>query len=106
MNPQLLQNWRRDSREMAALYGHVGEFVEGQEEWPLYVERLEHYLAANSVTDDEKKHTVFLSVAGPKAYKLLSSLVVPAKPGEKTYAQLVATMTQHHSPPPLEIVQR
>ena len=27
-------------------------------------------------------------------------------PGEKTFMDLVAVMTQHHSPPPLEIVQR
>ena len=47
-----------------------------------------------------------LSVIGPKAYKLLGSLIAPAKPGEKTYEELVKVMTQHHNPPPSEIVQR
>ena len=39
---------------------------------------------------------------GPKAYKLLGSLIV----GDKTYEELVKVMTQHHNPPPSEIVQR
>ena len=44
--------------------------------------------------------------SGPKAYKLLGSLIALAKPGEKTYEELVEVMTQHHNPPPSEIVQR
>lgn len=49
--------------EMAALYGHTGEFFGGQEQWSFYVE---HYLAANSVMDG--KHAIFLFVIGPRAY--------------------------------------
>ena len=49
---------------------------------------------------------MFLSVIGPKAYKLLGSLIAPAKPGEKTYKELVKVMMQHHNPPPSEIIQR
>ena len=33
-------------RSMAALYGHIGEFVETQEEWRQYAERIQHYFAA------------------------------------------------------------
>ena len=42
-------------RSMAALYGHIGEFVETQEEWRQYAERIQHYFAANGVTDAERK---------------------------------------------------
>ena len=96
----------RDSRTMAVQFGHVGEFEEGCEEWTQYAERLGHFLTANGITDGEKKQAVFLSVIGPKAYKLLGSLIAPAKPGEKTYKELVEVMTQHHNPPPSEIIQR
>ena len=41
---------------------------------------------------------------GPKSYKLLSSLVAPSKPGEKTYGELVKKVEKHHCPPPSEIV--
>ena len=60
----------------------------------------------NGITDGEKKRAVFLSVIGPKACKLFGSLIAPAKPGEKTYRELVEVMTQHHNPSPSEIVQR
>ena len=67
---------------------------------------VETFLAANGITDAERKRDIFLAVIGPNAYKLLSSLVAPEKPGEKTFTDLVDVMTQHHSPPPSEIVQR
>ena len=60
----------------------------------------------NGVTDAERKRAIFLSVIGPRTYKLLSSLVAPSKPGEKTYDELVVALTEHHSPAPSEIVQR
>ena len=49
---------------------------------------------------------MFLSVIGPKAYKLISSLVAPSKSGDKPYEELVKKMEDHHCPAPLEIVQR
>ena len=66
-----------------ATFEQVGAFIEGQEEWKQYVERLEQYLIANGVEDAGKKRAVFLSTIGPQAYKLLSSLVAPAAPSEK-----------------------
>ena len=63
-------------------------------------------MAANGITDAERKKSVFLSVIGPKTYKLLASLVAPAKPGDKTYGELVELLSDHHNPPPSEIVQR
>ena len=66
-----------------------------------------NYFAANGVTDAERKHAIFLSVIGPRTYKLLSSLVATSKPGEcETYDELVVALTEHHSPAPSEMVQR
>ena len=59
---------------------------------------------ANGITDGDKKQAVFLSVIFPKAYKFLGNLIAPAKPGKKWYKELVEVMTQHHNPPPSEIV--
>ena len=84
-------------------FGQVGAFKEGQEEWKQYVKWLEQYLIANSVEDAGKN---MLSTIGPQAYKLLSSLVASAAPSKKDYRQLVQAMTDHHSPPPSEILQR
>ena len=58
------------------------------------------FFLANGIDDAEKKRAVLLSVIGPVTYKLLRSLLVPAKPGEKTYSELVAALSAHYSPPP------
>ena len=81
------------------------EALGSMEEWSQYAEHLDHFLSANGIAD-EKKKDVFLAVIGPQIYKLLKSLVVPAKPGEKEYNQLVQVLTQHFDPAPSEIVRR
>ena len=91
---------------MAALIGKIEEFREGKEEWLQYIERLEHYFVANDVTTAARKQAVLLTVIGPDAYKLLRNLVAPAKPGDKSYDELVRCMNEHHNPVPSEIVQR
>ena len=63
-------------------------------------------MSANGITEAERKRDVFLSVIGPKEYRLrCMSLIVPTKPGEKSYAQLVEVLTDHNNPVPSEIVQ-
>ena len=94
---------------MAALLGKIDYFDADQEEWPQYVERLEQFFEANDITGDAaavKRRSTFLSVIGPTPYKLLRSLIAPAKTTEKTFEELVAVLTSHYSPPPSEIMQR
>ena len=80
--------------------------MEGQEEWPQYAERVEHFFKANGIDGDEKKQASFLSIIGPQVYKLLANLVAPKKPGEKEYAELVEELKKHYDPQPSEIMQR
>ena len=49
---------------------------------------------------------MLLSVIGPNTYKVLKSLVLPGKPGEKEFNTLVQTMGKHYNPAPSEIMQR
>ena len=58
--------------------------------------RLEHYFATNGVVKAERKLSIFLTVIGPSTYKLLQSLVLPHKLGEKTLEELTlsSTLTQ------------
>ena len=89
---------------MVSFIGHNGEFGEGREEWSQYVERLGHFMSANGITEAERKRDVFLSVIGPKEYRLLVSLIASTKCGDKSYAQLVKVLTDHHNPAPSGIV--
>ena len=94
---------------MAALLGKIEQFDPEQEEWPQYVERLEQFFEANDITGEAsvaKRRATLLSVIGPVPYKLLRSLLSPAKPTDKTYAELVAKLTEHYSPKPSEVIQR
>ena len=90
-----------------ALFGQLGEFVEGQEEWQQHPERIMgHFLAVNGVTTEVRQLSIFLSVIGPKTYKLLCNLVSPDKPGNKSFAELVQALKSHYNPEPSEIVER
>ena len=91
---------------MATVFGKVDEFDGTKEEWTQYVELLEHFFVANDIVDAGKKRAVLLSVVGASTYALLRNLVSPAKPGEKSYSELVAVLKEHYNPTPSETVQR
>ena len=94
---------------MAVAFGKIYPFNPSQDDWPLYVERLEHVFVANGNTEEAKKRAAFLSVIGPSNYKLLpsprSSLLAPDKPGDKEYKTLVDKLSEHFTPAPSEIVE-
>ena len=69
---------------------------------------MEHFFLANGIDSEEKKRAVFvfLSVVGAATYKTLRNIVSPAKPGEKSYDELVKALSKHFKPTPSEIVER
>ena len=77
-----------------------------QEGWDQYIERLEHYFSANGITDSGKQRAILLTIIGVMAYSLLHNLVSPAKPGDKTFAELCKLMQKHYNLAPSVIVQR
>ncbi|XP_021370583.1 uncharacterized protein K02A2.6-like isoform X2 [Mizuhopecten yessoensis] len=96
---------------MTATFGKIDAFEEAVGTWEHYTERLGHYFDANNIgnTDDAdkaKRKSILLSVCGGKVYKLMCDLLVTAKPGDKTYDELVAIVQGHYQPKPSEIVER
>ena len=89
-----------------ATFGKMEEYCPSSEKWPQYIKHLEFFLIANKVTDDALKRATLWSVMGPQTFKLLQNLIIPAKPGNKMYAQLVEGLTNHFSHKQSEIVQR
>ena len=49
---------------------------------------------------------IFLSLIGAKTYGLLRDLIAPAKPKEKSLAELTKTLRTHFEPRPLIIAER
>lgn len=91
---------------MEGLYSHIGEYNESEEEWPLYMERVTHYLAANGVNDAGKQRALLLSVIEPRTYRLLRSSESPSTPTDKSLAELSKLLEDHFNPKPSVIVQR
>jgi len=92
-----------------ALLGKIDHFDADAEEWPQYVERLEHFFDANGITGEDnkaKRRSVFLTVIGPSPYKLLRNLLAPEKPADKTFEQLTGILQEHYNPKPSEVMQR
>ena len=92
--------------ESLQLLGSVGAFEEGKEDWGQYVERAEHFFDANAIQPAERKKACFLTLMGAPTYKLLSSLIAPAKPAEKSYDQIVEALKKHYCPKAVAIMQR
>ena len=89
-----------------AKHGSLSEFNSALEDWKTYVERLEQYFAANDVTAAGKKRAILLSACGASTYQLIRSLLSPATPNDKSFAEIVAVMRDHYHPRPSIIVQR
>lgn len=89
-----------------AMFGTITEFVEENEDWTEYVERLGHFFLANGIIDEAKQRSILLSVCGAKTYKLMRNLATPRRPGEIPFGDLVALVQTHHNPKPSVIVQR
>ncbi|XP_062604323.1 uncharacterized protein K02A2.6-like [Saccostrea cucullata] len=85
--------------------GKLGEFSDGKETFVNYVERMEQYFEANEVKN-EKRVAVFLSVVGPSTYGALKNLLQPALPKEKSFKDIVKTLTDYYMPKPLVISER
>ncbi|KAL5506337.1 hypothetical protein EMCRGX_G007955 [Ephydatia muelleri] len=96
------------SGDMAApsTLGTIGPYDHGSEEWSAYCEWVLIYLSANAFEDADRQRAVFLSVCGAQTYQLIRSLVVPAKPSDKTLKELMDLVKEHLQPAPSVIMQR
>ena len=85
--------------------GSITEFNSGNEKIGAYLERVQLFFEANGIKDD-KQVPVFLTVIGSTTYALLSNLVSPDKPKEKSFQQLAEVLRRHFDPKPLVIAER
>lgn len=89
----------------AAFIGAMSAFQPQSEKIESYLERVELYMMANNFPDD-RKVPALLTLIGGETYQLLRSLVAPALPASKTYADLVKVLKKHFAPTPLVIAER
>jgi hypothetical protein len=81
-----------------SLVGNVHEFDPAEEEWKHYAEQLSEYFIGNGIDNADKKRAILLSSVGPRTYKLLSDLVSPQTPSQKTFDELCVVLKDHYKP--------
>ncbi len=91
---------------MAAAPWTVGEFNPGIEDWESYSERVEFFFQAHQITDMGTKRALLLSSSGTSTYKLVRNLVVPAKPSDVTYKDIIDRVRLHYKPASSTAVER
>ena len=64
-------------------FGKLDEYNES-EDWRHYIERVNHFLKANKITDPDKKRSIFLVSVGDKTFKVIRSLAALDDPKSKT----------------------
>ena len=77
-----------------ALLGTISPFELDKDNWTVYHERLEQYIAVNGIRI-EKKVAALLTLLGDKTYALLRNLTSPEKPADKSFDELCAILSQH-----------
>lgn len=87
-------------------FGKLSEFEASKEDWQSYVERVDFFFEANNIENVSQKRAILLSSCGASCYKLFRGLVQPAKPGDKSYTELVQLMLDHRRPKPNPIAER
>ncbi|XP_062297408.1 uncharacterized protein K02A2.6-like [Scomber scombrus] len=90
----------------AAMVGSTAPFDCQTQSWEEYCEVLHHFFEANEIDDASRQKAILLSSVGSQTYSLMRNLVSPAKPGDKTFDELVKLLKEHFNPKPSEIVQR
>ena len=71
-----------------ATIGQIKEYVEGQEDFECYIERVEQFFEANEI-DENKWVAVLLTVIGAPTYGLLKNLVLPESPSSLKFEDLM-----------------
>ncbi|KAI4903740.1 hypothetical protein NFI96_023318, partial [Prochilodus magdalenae] len=89
-----------DDGKKVAMVGTLAPFDNGNQSWEEYCEVFSHSFEANDITNAAKKHDILLSSVGSQTYSLMRNLLSPAKPGEKTYDELVELLKAHYNPKP------
>ena len=73
-------------------------FQPGLDNWTEWKERLDFYLEAEGITDNDKKRSVLLTVCGKETYSLVKNLVAPNNVKDKSFEQIVSLLDRHLQP--------
>ena len=85
-------------------YGHL-EPLQPSDKIDEYHQRFLLYCTAN-IVDADKMKSIFLTTVGGTKYSILSNLVSPAKPQDKTLDELITLLKNQYEPRKIVIAER
>jgi hypothetical protein len=88
------------------IFGRIQQFNPEVIGWDLYAEQVALFWEANDIDDKAKRRAVLLTSIGSEAYGVLKNLTAPAKPAQKTLADVLKLLKKHYAPRPNPIVKR
>lgn len=84
--------------KMSGVIGSIEIFNFDEDNFSEYLERFEYIFTVNGITDDNKKIALVMSMAGKEFYSKVTAIIIPKKPSEYTYANLMKELKKHFSP--------
>lgn len=88
-----------------AMVGSTAPLDSRTQTWEEYCDILQHFFVAKKIADVGQQKAILLSAVGSQTYGLMRNLVSPAKPGDKSFEELVKLLMDHFNPRPSEIVR-
>ena len=85
--------------------GKLEPFDESLEHWESYNERMINFFEENEIPEN-KQVCALISLLGANTYKILTSLVAPEKPKDKSLDDLCKTLKFHFLPKTPQIAER
>nr|XP_037270424.1 uncharacterized protein LOC119162042 [Rhipicephalus microplus] len=68
-----------------------------------WIQRLGFYFVANSITANDKKRALLLTVCGPDTFDTVRAVLAQKNPGEVPYEEIIQTLAAHYEPCPSEL---
>lgn len=81
-----------------ALIGKISEFDVSVESFENYTERLEHFFSINSINDEGKKVSYFISIMGPALYTTMKDLLHPKLVKDVSFGEIITLLSNHFKP--------
>ena len=75
------------------------------DEWQFYIQRFEHFLLANKISDSDERCYLSLALMEAPTFKLLANLAAPKRPNKLNFKDISNILKKNCSPQPIKITE-
>uniref|UniRef100_A0A1B0GPV0 Paraneoplastic antigen Ma-like C-terminal domain-containing protein n=1 Tax=Phlebotomus papatasi TaxID=29031 RepID=A0A1B0GPV0_PHLPP len=96
-----MPNEQQESGERVSVgaIGSIEKFIpETDQDFEDYLERMGHFFELNNITEDKRKKSAFITLAGPICLKKLKAAIQPALISSKTYKEITEVLKNMFAP--------